>query len=46
MNLLILCSGRIRLATQNDDYSESFIILAPVKINNLMLMVDCRIVEK
>ena len=38
--------GRIRLATQNDDYSESYIIQVPVKINNLVLMVNCRIVEK
>ncbi len=38
--------GRIRLATQNDDYSESYIIRVPVKINNLTLMVNCRIVEK
>ena len=38
--------GRIRLATQNYDYWESYIIRVPVKINNLMIMVNCRIVEK
>jgi len=38
--------GRIRLATKNDDYSEGYIIRVPVKINNLVLMVNCRIVEK
>ena len=32
--------------SKNDDYSESYIIRVPVKINNLVLMVNCRIVEK
>jgi len=38
--------GRIRLATMNDDYSESYIIEVPVKINNFNLLLTCRVVEK
>ena len=38
--------GRIRLATKNDDYSESYILKIPIKINNFTMMVNCRLVEK
>ncbi|OUM61905.1 hypothetical protein PIROE2DRAFT_11972, partial [Piromyces sp. E2] len=38
--------GRIRLATQNDDCSESYIVKVPIKINNLEIFVECRIVDK
>ena len=38
--------GRIRLATQNDDYSESYVVRIPLKINHLEIIVDCRIVDK
>jgi len=39
--------GRIRLATQNDDYSEGYIIRIPIKINNnIEINADCRIIDK
>ena len=38
--------GRIRLATNNDEYSESVIIRVPIRINNFTMTVNCRIVEK
>jgi len=37
---------RIRLATMNDDYSEDLLIKVPVKINELELLVTCRIIDK
>ena len=39
-------AGRIRLATMNDDYSEDVLIKVPVKINELELLVTCRIIDK
>ena len=38
--------GRIRLATYTDEYSEGYVVSVPVKINNLDIIVNCRIVEK
>jgi len=38
--------GRIRLATMNDDYSESYVLRIPIKINNYSMIVNCRLVEK
>jgi len=38
--------GRIRLATNQDDYSENYVVQIPIKINNLTLIVNCRIVDK
>jgi hypothetical protein len=34
------------LATMNDDYSEDVLIKVPVKINELELLVTCRIIDK
>ena len=39
-------AGRIRLATMNDDYSEDLLIKVPIKINELELLVTCRIIDK
>jgi len=38
--------GRIRLATYTDEYSEGYVVRVPIKINNLDIIVNCRIVEK
>ncbi|KAG4084961.1 hypothetical protein H8356DRAFT_1376152, partial [Neocallimastix lanati (nom. inval.)] len=38
--------GRIRLATRNDDYSESYILKIPIQINKFKMIVNCRLVEK
>jgi hypothetical protein len=41
-----ICRGRIRLTTHNDDYYESYMVRIPIKINQLNILVDCRIVDK
>jgi len=38
--------GRIRLATKDDDYSEDIIVRVPIKINQFLVTVDCRVVDK
>jgi len=38
--------GRIMLATRDDEYSEGIVVRIPVKINELSLLIDFRIVEK
>ena len=38
--------GRIRLATQNEEYSEDFVIEIPIEIDKLKMLVKCRIVNK
>ena len=41
-----ISTGRIRLATMNDDYSEDFVVQIPIVINNFKILVNCRIVDK
>eukprot|EP00833_Pecoramyces_ruminatium_P008003 jgi/Orpsp1_1/1182035/evm.model.c7180000079596.2 len=38
--------GRIRLATKNDEYAEGYIVKVPIKINQLNMIVQCRIIDK
>ena len=38
--------GRIRLATQNEEYSEDYIVQIPLKINNFEMIAKCRVVDK
>ena len=38
--------GRIRLATQNEEYSEDYVVQIPIKINHFEMMVKCRVVNK
>jgi len=37
--------GRIRLATMNEEYSESYVVEVPIQINKLKIVVPCRIVD-
>jgi len=39
-------AGRIPLATMNDDYWEDVLIKVPLKINEIELLVTCRIIDK
>lgn len=38
--------GRIRLATQNEEYSEDIVVQIPININNFKMQVKCRVVNK
>jgi len=38
--------GRIRLATQNEEYSEDYIVQIPLKINNFEMIAKFRVVDK
>ena len=46
MSLQELVQDEYVLATMNDDYSEDVLIKVPVKINELELLVTCRIIDK
>jgi len=38
--------GRIRLATQNEEYLEDYVVQIPIKINHFEMLVKCRVVNK
>ena len=38
--------GRIRLATQNEEYSEDYVVQIPIKINHFEMLVKYRVVNK